>query len=393
MIDSSTIDELLENAVAGGSLPGVIAVAGDRDGVLYEGVAGRISVEGEQPLRSDTMLALASMTKAMTSVAALQLIERGRLELEQPVSSVLPAFGDLPVLDGFDGDTPRLRAPASQASVRHLLTHTSGLGYAFNNADLLRYLQLHHINPVELSRKMLDGIPLVADPGTRWGYGTSTDWLGLLIEEISGQDLGAYCEQHIFTPLGMSDTTFTPSEAQRARMMALHARTADGGLEQSALELPSDPDFLSGGAGAYSTAGDYLRFMRALLREGELDGARILAPETVRLAFSDHLDGAPLPTMMESTIPELTNDVPSLPVRQGWGLGFHLLLEDIPGARRAGTGDWCGLFNCYYWIDPASDLTGALFTQLLPFFDLGAVQTLLAFGSAAFNAVEGVSAG
>lgn len=235
---------------------------------------------------------------------------------------------------------------------------------------------------------MLDGVPLIADPGTRWEYGTSTDWLGRLVEALSGQDLGAYCKQYIFAPLGMTDTTFSPSEEQRARMMEPHARTPDGGLARSPFESSIEPGFFSGGGGAYSTAGDYLRFLRALLRDGELDGERILRPETVELAFSDHLAGAPLPEIMRSAMPELTNDVPSLPVRQGWGLGFNLLLEDIPGMRRAGTGSWAGLFNCYYWVDHATGVTAALLTQVLPFFDARIVQTMLAFNGAVFSAVD-----
>ena len=171
-------------------------------------------------------------------------------------------------------------------------------------------------------------------------------------------------------------------------MMALHARASDGGLALSPLELSIDPGFFSGGAGAYSTAGDYLRFLRALLRGGELDGERILAPETTELMFSDHLNGAPLPEIMRSALPELTNDVPALPVPQGWGLGLNLLLQDIPGMRRAGTGSWAGLFNCYYWIDRATGVTAAILTQVLPFFDARIVQTMLELNGAVFSGVE-----
>jgi methyl acetate hydrolase len=388
MIDPGPIDGLLETAAEDGTLPGVIAIAGDRDGTLYEGAFGRLSVDSGQPARVDTMLAIASMTKAITSVAALQLIEQGRLQLEQPVASIVPAFDELQVLDGFDGHTPRLRAPASQATVHQLLTHTSGLGYTFTSAELLRYYELEGTpGALAITRADLYELPLIGDPGARWAYGTSTDWLGQVIEALSGQDLGAYCSQHIFAPLGMSDTTFTPSAHQRTRMMTLHSRDPDGALVHSPIELPREPDYLSGGHGAYSTAGDYLRFMRALLRDGELDGKRILRAETVQLAFSDHLRGAPLPEVMRSAMPELTNDVPTLPLRQGWGLGVHLLEEDLPGMRRAGTGDWAGLFNCYYWIDRASGVSAAFFTQVLPFYDARIVQAMLAFNGALFSAV------
>lgn len=388
-VQASAIDGLLQSAVDEGAAPGVVAVVGDRDGTLYEQAFGRLSVDGEAPAQPDSMMAIMSMTKAIASVAALQLIEHGSLELEQPVADVLPAFGELRVLEGFDGDTPRLRAPVRQASIRHLLTHTSGLAYAFVNADLLRYYQLTGIDPSVMSRRMLDGVPLIADPGTRWEYGTSTDWLGRVIEAVSGLSLAAYCERHIFAPLGMRDATFTPTDAQRARAMALHTRTPEGGLAPLPLQALSEPDFFSGGGGMHATAGDYLRFMRALLRGGELDGERILAPETVELAFSDQLDGAPLPTIMHSQVPELSHDVPALPFRQAWGLGFHLLLEDIPGMRHAGTGDWAGLFNSFFWVDRASGLAGALFTQLVPFFDPQVIQTLLGFESAAYATVNG----
>jgi methyl acetate hydrolase len=377
-MSASKIDGLLEQAVDKGAVPGVVAVAGDRDGGIYEGAVGLLSVDGEDAVRLDTMFGIASMTKAITSVAALQLIEQGALELEQPVADTLPAFDELSVLEGFDGDTPRLRPPARQATIRNLLTHTSGVAYWFGNADVLRYLQVTGTpDPISGRLAMLD-VPLVADPDTRWEYGTSTDWLGQVVEAVSGSDLATYCDEHIFGPLGMSDATFRPSDEQATRLMAMHSRTPDGALVQSPLELP-EPEFASGGGGAYATGPDYLRFMRALLCGGELDGERVLRPETVELMFSDHLQGVALPEVMHSVIPELSNDVPSFPVAQGFGLGLHLVLEDIPGMRRSGTGDWAGLFNCYYWIDRASGVAGALLTQILPFFDAPVVETSAGF--------------
>ena len=252
------------------------------------------------------------------------------------------------------------------------------MGYWFCNADLVRYHQLTGI-PDPLSGKLATlQMPLVADPGTRWEYGTSTDWLGQVIETVSGRDLATYCEEHIFGPLGMSDATFRPNDEQAARMMALHFRMPDGGLVQNSLDFP-EPEFWSGGGGAYATGRDYLRFMRALLRGGELDGERVLRPETVELAFSDQLAGVVLSEVMHSAIPELSNDVPSLPVAQSFGLGFHLVLEDIPAMRRAGTGDWAGLLNCYYWIDRVTGVAGAFLTQVLPFYDARIVESAAGF--------------
>lgn len=385
-MDSSRIDGLLERAAADRVFPGVVAVAGDRDGLLYEGAFGRLAVDGDVPVRPDTMIWIASMTKAITSVAALQLIEQGSLELEAPVAGILPAFGRLQVLEGFDGDTPRLRAPTRPATIRQLLTHTAGLGYWFANADVLRYHELTGIpDPTTGSRRVFE-MPLVADPGTRWEYGTSTDWLGQVVEAVSGQGLAAYCQQRIFSPLGMADATFAPNDDQAARTMVVHSRTAEGSLVPTPWDS-SEPEFFSGGAGAYATAADYLRFMRALLRGGELDGERILRPETVELAFTDHLGDVELPAVIRSAIPELCNDITSLPVAQGWGLGFHLVLEDLPGMRRAGTGDWAGLCNCYFWIDRAAGVAGALLTQVLPFYDARIVETSAAFEEAVYAEV------
>ncbi len=377
-MSTSEIDVLLQGAVDGGILPGVVAMTGDRDGTRYEGTFGLLNIDGDDPVAADTMFAIMSMTKAFTSVAALQLIEQGALELSQPVAEILPAFADLAVLEGFDGEEPRLRPPARQATIRHLLTHTSGLAYSFLNSDILRYRELTGTADELTGQLAMLHVPLVADPGTRWEYGIGTDWLGQVVEAVSGSDLASYCAEHIFVPLGMADATFRPNEEQLARMMTLYSRTPEGGLVEPVLEMP-EPEFAQGGSGAYATAADYLRFQRALLRGGELDGERVLRAETVDLAFSDQLDGAPLPDGMHSAMPELSNDVPALPFAQGWGLGFHLFLEDLPGMRRAGSADWGGLFNCSYWIDRTAGVVGLFLTQVLPFYDAAIVETTAGF--------------
>ncbi len=385
MSSSATIDGLLEQAVADGVFPGVVVIVGDRDGVRYEGAFGRLSVDGSQPVRTDTMFWIASMTKAIVSTAALAMIERGELELEQKVADVLPAFADLPVLDGFDGDEPRLRPAARPATMRHLFTHTSGLGYWFGNEDVLRYHEVTGLpNPFSGSRRIFE-LPLLFDPGERWEYGIGVDWLGQVVETVSGQDLETHCRERIFEPLRMVDTTFDPDDAQRARLMAVHERRADGSLARSSVALPAEQEFWSAGGGLYSTAGDYTRFLRAILRGGELDGERVLTAESVALALSDQLNGAPLPADgSHAAVPELTNDVPALPFEQGFGLGYSLVLEDIPQMRRAGTGNWAGLCNSYFQVDPASGLTATIMTQVLPFFDDRIVETLGAFEMAAY---------
>jgi methyl acetate hydrolase len=355
-------------------------MVGDRDGVIYEGAFGTLSVDGSEPVRPDTMFWIASMTKAIVSVAALGMIERGELELEQPVADVIPAFADLPVLEGFDGDTPRLRPAARPATIRHLFTHTAGLGYWFDNPDVLRYHEVTGLpDPFSGSKRVFE-LPLLFDPGERFEYGISVDWLGRVVEEVSGQDLDTHCRQRIFEPLGMPDSTFLPSDAQRERLMAIHTGSPAGPPTLSDIAVPDEQEFLSAGGGLFSTCPDYTRFLRALLRGGELDGERVLSPESVDLAFSDHLNGAPLPPEgSKSAVPELTYDVPALPFKQGFGLGFNLMLEDLPGMRRAGSGNWAGLCNCYFFVDRATGITVTVMTQVLPFFDpriIGALQQL-----------------
>jgi len=372
-IDSSALDAILTNAVATGATPGLAAVVVDRDGVVYSGASG---------IDPDTIFRYASCTKAIASVAALQLIEQRRISLDDEVATHLPEFGKLQVLDGFAGGAgseghPILRPPSRPPLVRELMNHTSGATYFFTDGKIA---QFHEITgtPVILSgqKASVSDVPLSNDPGTIWAYGTSTDWLGLLVERVSGQGLDEYIEEHIAAPLGVTDVTFQPTEEQAARVMPLYARTPDGGLIEFPLTLPAEPEWWAAGHGSYGTAADYGRFMQALLRGGELDGARILNEDTVALAFSDSLNGVPMPTEgIVSASPELSNDVPAYPFAEGWGLGFHLTLEDIPGARRAGTGDWAGLFNLYYFIDRASGVAAMLLTQVLPFFDQRVVAT------------------
>ncbi|MCU1677213.1 MAG: beta-lactamase [Frankiales bacterium] len=379
-IDSGALDAHLSQAVQNGVVPGLAVVVSTPDDVVYEGAAGRLNAGDERSpaVAPDTIFRLASMTKAMASVAALQLVEDGRLSLDTPVADVLDEFGRLQVLDGFDGDVPTLRPPSRPPTITDLLTHTSGLGYFFTHDDLLRWHELTQTPSVLTGLRAGLMTPLVHDPGTHWEYGIGIDWLGLVVEAIAGQPLDDVLRERVFDPLGMSDATFRPTDEQRARMMAVHARQADGSLGPSPLDLPTDPEFMGGGSGAYATARDHGRFLRALLRGGEVDGRRILRPETVELMFTDHIDGVVHPDVMRSTVPELANDVPSLPIAQGWGLGLHLRHETIPGMRCAGSGDWAGLFNCYYWIDRASGVSAAVLTQVLPFFDARVVDTLLA---------------
>jgi CubicO group peptidase (beta-lactamase class C family) len=380
------VEHVLRETLRDATLPGVVAAVVGPDGIRDIGAVGRADVDTGEPVGVDTVFRLMSLTKALTSVAALQLVERDQLALDLPVAAVLPAFDRLQVLDGFDGGTPRLRPPATAATIRQLLSHTSGLAYAFSSPDLLRYLRATQTPDAISGRRAALTVPFVADPGTAWNYGVSTDWLGQVIEAVSGQELPAYVRDNILEPLGMRDTSFAPTTHQRGRLMALHRRAPDGHLVVVPDDpLPHAPEFASGGHGAYGTVPDYARLLAALLGDGSLGGVRVLEPRTVDLAFRDQLNGLPLPAVMRSTMPELAHDVPAAPFRQGWGLGFHLTLEDVPGLRRAGTADWSGLMNCFYWIDRRAGLAALWCSQLLPFFDPQVVAAIARFERAVYG--------
>ncbi|MBB3178033.1 serine hydrolase [Variovorax sp. Sphag1AA] len=373
--DGSAIKALLDGAVSKGALHGVSALVVDRNGPVFHHAAGEAS--------ANTMFRNASMTKAVATTAALQLVEQGLLGLDATVESILPEFGRLQVLDGFDGDKPRLRPPASKATVRQLMTHTGGFGYFFLDEKLLRYHEVTgEPNVLSGFRRSLS-VPLANDPGTVWAYGVNTDWLGLVVEKLSGKTLAAYLQEHVYGPLGMTDSTFTPNSEQRARLLRVMQRQADGSLAPSPLDLPATSEWDAAGHGSYGTVQDYGRFVQAWLN----DGKGILKPETVQLALQNHLGQAKLPELLKSTVPVLSNDVPTPPFPQGWGLGFHLALVDLPGMRSAGTGDWAGVFNTYYWIDRSKGIGGVLMTQVLPFFDLPVVETLIGFEMAVYQQV------
>ena len=378
--DGSSIRTLLDGAVSQGAVHGIAALVVGRDGPLFHHAAGEAD--------AGTLFRNASMTKAVATTGALQLVEQGRLDLDATVESILPEFGTLQRLEGFDGDTPRLCPPASKATVRQLMTHTAGLGYFFTNEKLMRYLTLTgEPSPLSGHQRSLS-VPMVNDPGTLWEYGVNTDWLGLVVEKISGQRLGSYLQQQVYGPLGMKDSSFAPSAEQRARLLRVMQRQADGSLSPSPYDLPETSEWDAAGHGSYGTIQDYGRFVQAWLN----DGAGVLAPATAQMALRNHIAGVKMPELMKSAMPDLSNDVPALPVPQGWGLGFHLTLADLPGMRSHGTADWAGVFNSYYWIDRRKGIGGVLMTQLLPFFDMRVVETLMGFEMAVYQQLGSATA-
>jgi len=364
------IDRVLREAVDAREVPGIVALAADDKGLIYEGAFGVRDLDTSGAMRLDTLFRIASMTKAITSVAAMQLVEQGRIALDDPVPDIDPALARPQVLSGFDAaGQPKLRPAKRPITLRHLLTHTAGFTYDWSNPDTARYAQLTGLPPTSSGKLAALGQPLGFDPGDRWEYGINIDWAGRLVEPLSGKTLDAYLREHICGPLGMRDTGFVLSMEQRARLARVHQRQPDGALATTSFEFTTEPEFYSGGGTLYSTARDYLTFLQMLLQGGELNGARILRPETVALINQNHV-GELQAGRLSSRIPERARDFelfPNMPVR--WGLAYMLNTQPGPNGRSAMSGSWAGIFNSYYWLDPARRVAGVIMAQFLPFAD------------------------
>lgn len=381
------IDAVLKQATDAGAVPGVVAMITDRERTLYEGAFGRRALDGDTPMTLDTVGLIASMTKALTSVAALQLLEQGKLDLDRPASTWLPALGAVQVLDGFATDgSPITRAPRQPLTMRHLLTHTSGFGYEFLSGNVQKYQAATGTPSVLSATHASLQQPLLFDPGERWEYGIGIDWAGLVIEAISGQTLGAYLAEHVFAPLGMRDTAFTMTPAMRARKAKIHQRV-DGKLVALDLELPQPPDVELGGAGLYGTVGDYIKFVRMILKRGAGEHGRVLKEETVTLLSRNQMGALTVPSV-KTADPMLSNDMPLPPdIPHQWGLMAMINNQPLPTGRAAGSLMWAGLANSYYWIDPQTGIAGVFMTQILPFADVHAMPLFLAFEYTAYQSL------
>ncbi|HEY9546081.1 MAG TPA: serine hydrolase domain-containing protein [Solimonas sp.] len=373
------IDVVLKQATDAGAVPGVVAMVTDRNKTLYEGAFGRRALDGEAPMTLDTVGLIASMTKALTSVAALQLLEQGKLDLDSPASKWLPALADVQVLDGFASDgSPITRAPGRPVTMRHLLTHTSGFGYEFLSENVQKYQAATNTPSVLSATRASLQVPLLFDPGERWEYGIGLDWAGLVVEAISGQTLGTYLSQHVFAPLAMRDTAFVMRDDMRARKAKIHQRV-DGNLVPLDLELPQPAEVELGGAGLYGTVGDYLKFVRMILNKGAGENGRVLREETVALLSTNQMGALTVPSVKTAN-PMLSNDMPLPPdIPHQWGLATMINTKALPTGRAAGSLMWAGLANSYYWIDPHTGIAGVFMTQILPFADVQAMPLFLAF--------------
>jgi CubicO group peptidase (beta-lactamase class C family) len=384
MVDTNSIAAPLRRVTESGDVPGVVAAAATKDGVIYQGAFGTRDLATGVPMTTDTVVWIASMTKAITAACAMRLVERNQLALDNDIAAILPALGDARVLEGFDADgTPRLRAPRRAITLRHLLTHTSGHTYDMWNADIARYIEATGTPGVISCKNAALLLPLASDPGEKWEYGIAIDWAGKAVEAVSGQTLARVMQDSIFDPLGMTDTGFKIGAAQRRRLAKIHARTPDG-LVSTDTEIPQDPEFHMGGGGLYATVGDYLTFARMIMSGGTLNGVQVLRPETVA-EMGRNAMGDLVCNPMKTAAPSFTNDVDFL-AGMKWGLSFLINPEPLATGRSAGSLAWAGLANSYFWIDRKKQVAGVYAAQVLPFFDQKAVQAFEGFETAVFDA-------
>jgi methyl acetate hydrolase len=380
----AAIDASLREAVERKDVPGVVALVTDRQRVLYQGAFGVTDVASGRPLTADALFRIASMTKPITSVAAMQLIEQGRMSLDDPAVQYLPELANLKVIESFNAATGdyKLRPVARPPTVRHFLTHTSGLAYPFTSAIWRDFKP-------RAGEQFPFGGPLLFDPGERWHYSTSTDVVGALVEILSGQNLEDYFREHIFTPLKMPDTSYNVPQDKASRLVAAQQR--DGDKMDGAIVLQSPQPGLTfplpvGGGGLASTASDYGRFVRMLLNGGSLDGARVLNAETVALMGRNHIGAVSVPAL-KSALPRSADFTFIADGRDKWGLGFLITTDQVPGKRSPGSLSWGGINNTFFWVDQGRGIAGVIMMQYLPFADAKALAVYDAFERGAYGFV------
>jgi CubicO group peptidase (beta-lactamase class C family) len=389
MQSKAQIDQVLRQKSDAAEIPGVVAVAATSKEVTYQGAFGKRDLSKDDAMTTDSVFWIASMTKAVTAAGAMQLVEQGRLALEAPIGNVLPDLAAPQVLEGFDANgEPKLRPARNPITLRHLMTHTAGFCYDLWNGDMVQYMAKTGTPGIISCQNAALKTPLASDPGTRWEYGINIDFVGKAVEAASGKRLDAYLRDSLFAPLGMTETGFKIGDAQRPRLVGMHARGPDGSLAAIPFELEQNPEFHMGGGGLYSTAGDYIKFTQMILNKGRGNGNQVLRPETVAMMGQNHIGDLNM-TKMISALPDFSNDVDLYPdMDKKWGLSFLINTAKTPEGRSPGSLAWAGLANTYYWIDPVRDVTGVILMQVLPFGDGKCLEAFAGFESGVYAGLD-----
>ena len=381
-------DTVLANTVgSAGGAPGVVAMVTDRNANVYEGAAGRRSLGGDAPMTTDSVMAIFSTSKAITGTTLMQLVEEGKVRLDDPVKKYVPEIAEIQVLEGFDAaGQPKLRAPKRDITINHLMLHTAGFSYEFFSADDLKLRGAKGIPSVVSATFASVKTCLLWDPGEKWGYGVNIDWVGKVVEAVRGKRLGEVMQERVFAPLGMSETGFVMTPAMQARRAVIHDRAMDGKLTPLPdLVLPQPPEMDMGGHGLYSTVGDYMKFIRMILNDGAGANGRVLKAETVEQMSRNGL-GALKFGGWTTSIPSLSNTgefFPGLP--KSWAYTFMVNDEPTPSGRPAGSLMWAGLANLFYWIDRENGIGGFWGSQILPFQDVSSYPGYVDFETAVYR--------
>jgi CubicO group peptidase (beta-lactamase class C family) len=370
---SGALSTFLAGAVARGDVPGVVAMVVDRDRVLYHDAFGRMNVAKNLPMAKDTIFRIASMTKAVTSVGVMQLVEQGKIGLDDEVARYLPRLASPQVFSKVDEQAGTyLTQPAKRPiTIRQLLTHTSGIGYSWSDRGLaIAQKKTGATNDSEL--------PLVNEPGAQWTYGASTRVLGEVIEKITGQRIDAYLETHILGPLGMRDTSYTVPPEKYSRVVTVHQK-ANNAITETQNPTPI-PATIRGDGGLFSTAADYSRFVQMMLNRGQLGGVRILKESTVA-EMSRNQTGGVTVRLQPSADALRSKPYPLGAGEDVWGLGFQIAAPKTPNPamRSPGSLSWAGINNTFYWIDPQKQIGAVILMQMLPFYDEAALRVLNGF--------------
>jgi methyl acetate hydrolase len=389
MHSKAQIDQLLRQKSDAKEIPGVVAMAASGREVIYQGAFGKRDLSKDDAMTADSVFWIASMTKAITTAGAMQLVEQGKLSLDAPIGKVLPDLASPQVLEGFDAKgEPKLRPAKNPITLRQLMTHTAGFGYDIWNGDIATYLEKTGLPAITTCKNDALKTPIATDPGTRWEYGTNIDFVGKAVEAASGKRLDAYLRDRLFSPLGMNDTGFRLTDSMRKRLVGMHARGEDGSLAPIPFELEQDPEFHMGGGGLYGTAGDYIKFTQMVLNKGTGNGNQVLKPETVAMMAQNHI-GDLVMTKMTSVAPMYSNHVDLYPdMEKKWGLSFLINTAKTPEGRSPGSLAWAGLANTYFWIDPARDVAGVILMQLLPFADNKCLEAFAGFERGVYTGLD-----
>ena len=371
--DHAGLDAYLQRAVETTKIPGIVAAAVNRDEIIYSAAVGQRNLALGEAMTMDTVFRIASMTKPVAATAIMLLVEEGKLDLDDAIAEFMPAFAGRAVIVDFNpaDASYSTRPPAGDVTIRHLLSHSSGLAYGFAS-DIVAQLSNGNAGPNAEA-------PLLYDPGTAWSYAGGIAIVGEVLERIEGVGLDSFLRDRLFKPLSMHDTSFIVPLADHDRVATTHRLDDDGQL----VEIPNPVDIrsaVSGDGGLHSTAADYVKFIQLFLNDGIApNGERLLSSASIREMSRNQLGGAEV-SLQDEPLPNLARAFPLGADRDGFGLGFQVTGDhENTSTRRPGSLSWAGIYNTEFWIDPAAGLGAVLLMQYLPFYDEDAIETLIGF--------------